>query len=256
MKKIFHKIKKIFELSFSLAKTNFKLRNEGSYLGIFWYLVEPLSFFTILLFLGNFLLENKIEKYPLYLFLGLIIFNFFMATTNSCIKVFSHNIGFIKSTKINKHALVISTVLQYAFSHFFELIIFLGFMVYFKISLIGFLFYPLIFLFFFFFTLGLCFILSIIGVFVIDFYNIWQIFVRLLWFITPIFYLLLKGSKLYYLSLLNPVFYFIYILREVVIYNRLPALTYTVIALFCSILFFLVGLYIFNKYEKKLPERL
>ncbi|HNU96023.1 MAG TPA: hypothetical protein PKH95_01275 [Candidatus Magasanikbacteria bacterium] len=36
------KINNIFNLSWQLAKANFKLRNEGSYLGIFWYLLDPL----------------------------------------------------------------------------------------------------------------------------------------------------------------------------------------------------------------------
>jgi len=36
LKKYYKKIKRILELSFSLAKANFKLRNENSYLGIFW----------------------------------------------------------------------------------------------------------------------------------------------------------------------------------------------------------------------------
>ena len=31
------------QIGFQLAKTNFKLRNEGSYLGIFWYLLYLLN---------------------------------------------------------------------------------------------------------------------------------------------------------------------------------------------------------------------
>ena len=52
-KKMKEKIKSISALSFSLAKANFKIRNEGSYLGIFWYLLEPLAFFIVLLFFGE-----------------------------------------------------------------------------------------------------------------------------------------------------------------------------------------------------------
>lgn len=256
LKLLIGKIKKIIGLSFSLAKAQVKLRNEGSYFGIFWYLLEPLSFFVILFFLGNFLMKSGIEKYPLYLFLGLIMFNFFIATTNSAIKIFSSNSGFLKSIKINKHSFVVAMVLQYVFSHFLEIVIFLGFMVYLNVNLAGFLFYPLIFLFFFLFVLGLCFILSIIGVYVADFNNIWQVFTRLLWFVTPIFYLLLEESGLYYFSLLNPIYYFIDISREIIIYNRWPAFSYILLSLASGILFFSVGLLIFNKSEKKIAEKL
>lgn len=49
LKKEEHSFKDFFNLSISLAKAEFKLRNEGSYLGILWYLLNTLNIFNILI---------------------------------------------------------------------------------------------------------------------------------------------------------------------------------------------------------------
>src|SRR3989339_666208 len=105
------KLKNILGVSASLAKAGFKLRNEGSYIGIFWYLLEPLLMFVIILSLLN-TLNVTIEKYPIYLLLGLIMFNFFASSTSQAITMLSSKAKFIKSMKIPHEALVISGMLQ------------------------------------------------------------------------------------------------------------------------------------------------
>ena len=78
---------KTFNLSFQLAKANFKLRNEGSYLGVFWYLLNPLLTFILLFFIFSNSTGAGIENYALYLLLGVIIFNFFQQTTTEATQI-------------------------------------------------------------------------------------------------------------------------------------------------------------------------
>ena len=139
-------LKSILGLSLQLAKANFKLRNEGSFFGIFWYLLEPFLLFLIILLIKSMLGMGSIEHYPLYLLLGLIMFNFFSGTASKSTNLVAINSSFIKSMKINHESLVISQVLEGGFSHFFEMLLFIGFMVYFKVSLVWILIYPIIFL--------------------------------------------------------------------------------------------------------------
>jgi ABC-type polysaccharide/polyol phosphate export permease len=71
-------IKKMIRVSFSLAKVNFRLRIENSYLGIFWYLLNPLIMFGILLLVKKAAFpEASIPYYPLFLIIGISAFNFF-----------------------------------------------------------------------------------------------------------------------------------------------------------------------------------
>lgn len=253
----YSELRKIVELSSSLAKAKFKLRNEGSYLGIFWYLLEPLSTFGILLLLGKALSQNVIEKYPLYLLWGLILFNFLMAVTNSSIKAIVANGEFIKSMKISQETFVLSTLIQYVYSHVFEIIILMGLSVYLNVSLAGFLIYPAIFILFCFFILGCSFILATVGVYIRDLSNVWPICARLLWFATPIFYATEdKQHLLYIFNLFNPLAYFISLARDVVVYNTVPsAVTMGVVGVM-SISVFCIGLWTFECHKAKFAERL
>ncbi|MDD5193693.1 MAG: ABC transporter permease [Candidatus Nanoarchaeia archaeon] len=250
----YNKLKSILGLSLSLAKANFKVRNEGSYLGIFWYLLEPLCFFLVIILLRAVINQKSIDSYPLYLFLGLIMFNFFNGATGISSKILVQSSGFIKSMNIHKEAFVISVVLQYIFSHIFEMILFIFFIIYFKASLSGLIYYPFIFIFLCLFTLGISFILSTIGVYINDLFNVWNVVMRVLWFATPIFYVLTEESILYRFNLFNPMYYFLDNARQWIIYNTIPSINSLLIMIMLGIGIFAIGLIIFEKNKIKFAE--
>ncbi|MFH1968466.1 MAG: ABC transporter permease [bacterium] len=256
IKKFWHKIKSVIGLSFQIAKANFKVRNEGSFLGIFWYLLEPLAFFVILLFIGGLISQNSIEKYPMYLFLGIMMFNFFTAVTISSTEIIQGNADFIKSLKVNKESFVISVMLQFIFSHFFEFIILVILTIFMKINILFLLSYPIIFFLFCLFTMGISFMLSVFGVYVNDLKNVWSVFVRLLWFMTPVFYTIGGSGLIHKISMFNPLYHFINISRDIIIYHRLPQINTMLLAIFYSVSIFLIGLFIFEKNKNKLAEKI
>lgn len=239
-----------------MAVAQFKLRNEGSYLGVVWYLLEPLSFFVILLFLGRVVTNNSVPKYPLYLFLGLIIYNFFLAVTSSSTTVMSYNAGFLKSIKIAPESFVLANAFQYCFSHIFEVIIFIVFMIFYGANPLHIIFYPAIFLFFFLLVLGVSFTLATLGVYLIDLNNIWQVIGRFLFFATPIFYLIPGGTWFFSLSRFNPLFHYISIFRDIIIYNNMPVFYGMILVAAISVLIFFAGLFIFEKNKTKFAEKL
>ncbi|MBD3253181.1 hypothetical protein GF386_05590 [Candidatus Pacearchaeota archaeon] len=254
MKKYVNKLKSILGLGLSLAKANFKLRNEGSFLGIFWYLLEPLLLFAVILGVKVFFISGDFPDYPMYLLLGLIIYNFFTRATTRSTDLITNNSNFIKSMKINHESLVVSAVLENVFSHFFEILLFIGFMIFFKASLIWILIYPLIFVFFFLFVLGISFLLSTGGVYINDLQNVWRIIARLLFFITPIFYVIIEKNIIYYINLFNPLFYFLEISRDIIIYHQYPGFAFLLIAGIISLSFFFIGIFIFRRFKNKFAE--
>ncbi len=256
LKRLSNRFKKIFELSLQLAKTNFKLRNEGSYLGILWYLLEPLLLFLILIFISSSFVMKGGPNYPIYLLIGLITFNFFRKATVQSASSISGNSEFIKNIKIPHESLVISRVIEGIFSHFFEIILLIFFMFFYKISFAGLIFYPLILAFLILFILGISFILSTLSVYVNDLNNVWNVLTTLLWFVTPIFYFVEEGSRLYMINLFNPMFYFITIMREVLIYQKVPELWMILVAVNFSLLILIIGFLVFGKYRNKFAEML
>jgi len=250
-------LKNFFELSLSLAKAEFRLRNEGSYLGIFWYLLNPLLVFGLLLLVFSDRLGNDIPKYPLYLLLGIIMFNFFQSSTvESATSVLKENRWLIKSINFPRESLVASIVLKNIFSHFFEIVFFAIFLIFFKASLIGMLFYFPILIFLCLFIFGTTLLLASLTAYFVDLENIWSFVVRLLWLGTPIFYSIAGQAKLYYVNLLNPMYYFITAARDLIIYAKMPDVFIISGMIFYALISFFVGVLVFNKLKTKFAEKI
>jgi len=249
-----NKLMSVAGLSLSLAKAEFKLRNEGSYLGILWYLLNPIFMFLLLFFVFSDRLGNNIPNYPIYLFLGIIMFNFFQNTTSESTKIIRGNFGIIKSINFSKESLICSVALKNLFSHLFEVILFVVLLLMFKVSLVGVIYYLIVLVFFFFFIIGASFILGSLSIYFMDLENIWVFASRLIWLATPIFYAIEGQSKLFYFNLFNPLYYFMTISRELIISSKIPELWIIFGALIYVLLFLIIGLFLFNKLKNKFAE--
>jgi ABC-type polysaccharide/polyol phosphate export permease len=248
-------VKSIFGLGLQLAKTEFKVKVEGSYIGILWYLLNPLLTFGALFLVFSDRVGNNIPKYPLYLMLGIIIFNFFQATVSDCTKAFIKEYRtVIKSINFPTEAIIIGNLFKNLFSHFFEILIFISMMIYFKVSLVGIFYYAVLLAFYCFFVFGVSAILVSLTIYFFDLDNIWNYVVRIIWLATPIFYSIGGQVKLFYLSLFNPIYYFITAARDMVIYGKFPPLWIIMGMIGYSFLFFAVGLLIFEKLKVKFAE--
>jgi len=255
IKKYYRKTKKSFELSWFLATAGFKLKNEGSYLGILWYLLAPLLLFIIMLFVKGAAFSHKIiDFYPMYLLFGVVINNFFSSIIGASINSMSGNAGFIKSMKIEYEPFIFSNILQNIFSHMFEVAVIAGFMIFYHISLFGLVYYFIIMFFFLIFLTGVSFLFSTIGAFISDFSNVWKFASQLLFFITPIFYAISPGDPNYFVNLFNPLFYFLTIFRQVVVYEKMPELWMVFVALGLSFGFLIIGFLVFQMFKKKFAE--
>lgn len=246
---------KTIALGYSLAKANFKLRNEGSYLGIFWYLLNPLALFLSILFVKHAIFSSvNIAYYPIYLIIGLTMLNFFTQVVRSSISLVQSNASFIKSIQISYTALVVSAVFQAMFSHLFELVLVICMLLYFKISIIGIAGYLVLFVLYSIFAFGVCLMTCVLGAHVNDLTNIWTPLSQLLVFITPTFYEIQPGASLYTVSKFNPLWYFIQAGRELLIMQHIPSILSVGIILCMSLASCLIGLCIFRRYSVRFAE--
>lgn len=246
--------RRTLNLSFALAKAEFKLRNEGSYLGIFWYLLNPILTFLVLLAVFSNEFGQNIPNYSLYLLLGIIIFNLFRQATTESTRIINENRWLIKSINFPRQALVGSIVLKTLFSHIFEIILFIILLSIFNAPVQGIIFYPLILFLLCLFIYGVSLILAALAVYFIDLNNVWLFVSFLIWFGTPIFYTIENQGWLFKLNLLNPMYYFITIARDLIIYTKIPEVWMISGAILYSLLFLVVGLHIFNKLKHKFAE--
>ena len=246
-------LKRIFGVSLSLAKAEFKLKNEGTWLGNLWYVLGPLLTFILLLNIFQDRLGVDIPNYPLYLLIGILVFNYFGNITKSSTRAIRDN-SLIRGIVFPKESIIFSKVFGNLFSHLFEILILIFFLLFFGISLKGLIFYPIILVIVSLFSLGIGLILASIGVYIFDLDNLWIFASTFLWFVTPIFYEIGGQGRLSILNLFNPMYYFITIARDLMIYMRMPELWMILMAIFYTLFSLLVGLLIFNKLKVKFAE--
>ena len=247
-------MKQLLQTAAAVAQAQFKLKIEGNYLGILWYLLEPLMMFVILMTIRN-IVGTGIAHYPVYLFIGLVVFNFFRKTTTAAANCLINNDRLITGVRIHSEVFVLAAVFEGVLVHAFEMLILVGLLVWFGLPLVYLLGYALVFGLFAPFVCGVSFVLAVCGVYFTDINNIWNLLTRLLWFATPIFY----GKQLTLplnLNRLNPMFHFIDFAREIIIYHRLPALLPSIGMLMLSCGFGLGGYAVFKRLRTRLVEKL
>ena len=249
-------LKRIINTSIALTKANFKEQNEGSYLGILLQIIIPFFTLIVLILVFSSKLGDEIPFYSLYILIGVIIFNFFTATTTISVNTIKFSGHLIKNIKFPYISLIISKILLNLIAHISHIIVLTIFVLMVTGSIIGLIFYPVILLALIFFTLGISLILTIIKVYSIDISAIWPFISLMWWFATPIFYSIEENSIIYKLNLINPLFYIITVARKVIIYNQFPEAFLILGMLFFSLLSLFIGLLIFNNLENKFAEKL
>ena len=85
-----------------LAKFDFKSRYYYHQLGILWALIKPFFEFLVYYLVFTIVFKSDIPNYALYLFLGIILWNFFEEGTNKGITVLPQRIYLIENIAFNK----------------------------------------------------------------------------------------------------------------------------------------------------------
>ncbi|PIR46042.1 MAG: hypothetical protein COV08_01955, partial [Candidatus Vogelbacteria bacterium CG10_big_fil_rev_8_21_14_0_10_49_38] len=240
------------KLGYQLARVDFRLKNNNRYLGVLWYLIEPLIIFLVFLNLrGAF--NHGVTDYPAYLLTGLILFNFFRQATAEASRALYANSLVLDTVKVSPEIFVLSAVGNAAFAHLFEFALLFGVLIWLDLPLFGLIFYPLFFFFFILFALGLSFVLAAAGLWLPDTVKIWGMFTRLLLFITPIFYSANLALALN-LNSYNPLYHFISLARALIIGSYPITPTLILIPIFWSVTSLGLGWLIFSQAKPKFVE--
>jgi ABC-type polysaccharide/polyol phosphate export permease len=175
-----------------LAKIEFKLRYYENKLGLLWALIKPLMDILIYYVVFQIVLKQNIPAFASYLFIGLILWNFFVESTTGTIQILSTKKYLYEYSNMNKLEIYISTLLSTSIGFFFNFIMFLLFYNFLEKESTGVsiqniwivaLFFNLFIL-----SLGMSLILSTIYIVAKDISQIWMVFTSFLFFLSPIFY--------------------------------------------------------------------
>jgi ABC-2 type transport system permease protein len=180
-----------FILLKQLVKSDFKLRYQGSFLGYMWSLLRPLAIFAILyvVFTKFLKIGEGVPHYPIYLLLGIVIWNFFVEVTMGCVSVIVAKGDLIRKINFPKYVIILATSISALINLFLNLIIVFIFMYLNKVDVrMVALIFPLLLLELYVFSLALAFFLSAAFVRFRDISYIWEVFVQGAFYATPILY--------------------------------------------------------------------
>jgi len=111
-------LRRFWNLTLTLAATDFKLRYFGSVLGYFWSLARPLLFFGVLYIAFTRLLGlNKgIPHYPVYLLSSIVTWTFFTETTGGCVQCLLAREGLLRKMRFPRLVIPLSVALTALFN--------------------------------------------------------------------------------------------------------------------------------------------
>lgn len=207
LQKLFSKQNKALLLE--LVRTEFKLRYQGSAIGYAWSLLRPLFMFIILyaVFAGVFKLGNEIPNYPIYLFVGIVLWQFFTEMTQQSLGSIVGRGDLIRKIRIPRWLIIVSTSISALINLSLNMIIVVLIalvtgMDFLKTSI----FLPLFIIEIYIFALGLSLILSALFVKYRDISFIWDVFLQAGFYATPILYplTLIANTTIQKLLLINP----------------------------------------------------
>src|SRR5215510_901758 len=110
-----------------LAKIEFKLRYYENKLGLLWALLKPLLDIFIYYVVFQVVLKQNIPAFASYLFIGLILWNFFLESTTGTIQILNSKKYLYEYSNMNKLEIYVSTLFSNSIGVFFNFIMFLIF---------------------------------------------------------------------------------------------------------------------------------
>lgn len=208
MKRLLERYRYSIILLKQLVKTDFKLRYQGSVLGYVWSLLRPLALFVILYIVFSKFLKigAAIPNYPIYLLLGIVLWNYFVEVTSNSVTSIVAKGDLIRKINFPKYVIVIAGSFSALINLCLNFVIVGFFMLFSDIDIRStIILLPLIVVELFIFSLAVGFFLSAAFVRLRDISHIWEVLLQAAFYATPILYPLtllpLQAAKL---LMLNP----------------------------------------------------
>jgi lipopolysaccharide transport system permease protein len=239
-----------------LAWADFKLKYYGSVLGLLWSFLKPFLMLLILYIVFSEFINVGIENFHIYILLGLVLWNFFSDTTKDSMSSIRGKSQIIQNTKISGVTVVLSTCLHSLmtflvnFGIFMIVFLALGFTP--TISALTMIYIILIYIVF---VVGVSHFVTILNMRFTDFGHMWDVFLQLLFWATPIVYSVDFVPESYVkFFLLNPVARIIIDSRNSLMYNFFPEIKQLAITTVIVLSIFMLSIFIFRRYYRRLVD--
>lgn len=244
-----------------LAKIEFKLRYYENKLGLLWALIKPLMDIAIYYVVFQIIMKQDIPAFASYLFIGLIIWNFFLESTTGTVQLLNTKKYLYEYSNMNKLEIYVSTLLSNTIGFFFNFVMFLIFYNFLEKNIMGSSFHVLwiipLFINLFILSLAISLILSNIYIIAKDITQLWQVFTSFLFFLSPVIYRLSTFKEaLPTFDYINPIAGIIINARRVTMESTGPDPKLLLFNFSYAIFLLIIGFLLLNKLGSKAAEKL
>ena len=247
----------------NLISRDLKVKDRRSTLGLLWSVLNPLLMAIVISIVFQNFFKFAVPNFAVYYLTGSLIFNFMNEATSSAMVSIVGNAPLIKKVYIPKYIFPLEKVMFAFVNMLFSMIALVIMMGVTKLGIIGsaadlniswtivLFFIPMLYTLVF--SLGLGLILAAVNVYFRDVGHLYSVWTMAWMYLTPIIYPMnvVEGTWAMNIIRLNPMYYFVTYFRDVVTNGTVPGLKTNLLCMGISLLFLVLGLWVFKKKQDR-----
>lgn len=253
MKKFCSNMKKYYKYAIRSAKAELKSEVADSRLNWLWWIIEPFAFMLIYTFVFGVVFPNNTKYFASFVMIGLAAWDFFNRMISGSSKLIINNRDLVTKVYLPKYILLFSKSLTYLFKMGISLMLAFGLMIFQRVpfSWKFILIIPVIIVLYV-ITFGISMILMHYGVTLNDLANLTNIGLRMVFYLSGIFYNInerLKGRLGYVLLRINPIAFCMNEMRKVTVFGKLISIKGLLLWLTIGLILCAIGVHVIHKNE-------
>jgi ABC-2 type transport system permease protein len=260
-------VSRFWNLVFTLAVTDFKLKYYGSVLGYVWTLARPFLFFGVIYFVFTEIvgLDKNVPNYGVYILFALVLFQFFGEVTGNCLGSLVARESMLRKMRFPRLVIPLSVVLTALFNLGMTLIAVFIFAIASGVAPTwGWLELPVIIVLLTIFATGCGLVLSALFVRYRDVQPIWDVTSQVLFYASPILYVATMVPESYQRAYLaNPISALLSEMRHAVVdptarpvWDAIGGAERLLVPGGIVVAVFLLGLWVFTREAPRIAENL
>ncbi len=255
IKKFYLDFKRYTPLLFNLASKDIKVKYRRSVLGIAWSILNPLLTMLVLTQVFQMLLRVQVENFATYYIVGSSLWSFFAESTSLAMTSVIGASSLIKKVYVPKYMFPLEKCIFAMINYLFSLIaVFLVMIIQGVYPTWTTILAILPILYCFVFCCGFSLFLSAVTVYFRDIAHLYGVLLTIWMYLTPILYpiTLLEDKRfIYNIVKLNPMYYYVEYIRDVMMYNTVPDIIFNLKCIGIAIVSLIIGSLVFKKCEGK-----
>ena len=107
MNRFIKDMKRYFAYAKFAARADLKAEVASSYLNWLWWVLDPLLFMMVYTFIAIVVFRSSVQYFPLFVFVGLTLWNFFNKTVIQSVKLVRNNSSIVSKVYVPKYILLL-----------------------------------------------------------------------------------------------------------------------------------------------------